>query len=154
MSDEISVNRKASRDYFISETIEAGLVLKGTEVKSLRQGHVNMNDAFARIEKDEVYLYQLDISPYDKGNKFNHEAKAVRKLLLHRNEIMKLFGEVAQRGRTLIALKMYWKKNKVKVLLGLGVGKDKGDKRQDLKKAAIKKELQQEIKSNQIKGQK
>ncbi len=152
MSDEISVNRKASRDYFISETIEAGLVLKGTEVKSLRQGHVNMNDAFARIEKDEVYLYQLDISPYDKGNKFNHEAKAVRKLLLHRNEIMKLFGEVAQRGRTLIALKMYWKKNKVKVLLGLGVGKDKGDKRQDLKKAAIKKELQQEFKSNQIKG--
>lgn len=152
MSDEISVNRKASRDYFISETIEAGLVLKGTEVKSLRQGHVNMNDAFARIEKDEVYLYQLDISPYDKGNKFNHEAKAVRKLLLHRNEIMKLFGEVAQRGRTLIALKMYWKKNKVKVLLGLGVGKDKGDKRQDLKKAAIKKELQQEFKSNQIKA--
>ncbi len=152
MSDEISINRKASRDYFISETIEAGLVLKGTEVKSLRQGHVNMNDAFARIEKEEVYLYQLDISPYDKGNKFNHEAKAVRKLLLHRNEIMKLFGEVAQRGRTLIALKMYWKKNKVKVLLGLGVGKDKGDKRQDLKKAAIKKELQQEFKSNQIKG--
>ena len=150
MSDEISINRKASRDFFISETIEAGLVLKGTEVKSLRQGHVNMNDAFARIEKDEVFLYQLDISPYDKGNKFNHEAKAVRKLLLHRNEIMKLFGEVAQRGRTLIALKMYWKKNKVKVLLGLGTGKDKGDKRQDLKKAAIKKELQQEFKSNQI----
>jgi SsrA-binding protein len=151
MSDEISINRKASRDYTITETIEAGLVLKGTEVKSLRQGHVNMNDAFARIEKDEVFLYQLDISPYDKGNVFNHEAKAVRKLLLHRNEILKLFGEVAQRGRTLVALKMYWKKNKVKVLLGLGIGKDKGDKRQDLKKAAIKKELQQEFKSSQIK---
>lgn len=150
MSDEISINRKASRDYAILETIEAGIVLKGTEVKSIRQGRINMNDAFARVEKNQIFLYQLDITPYEKASIFNHEAKAPRKLLLHKNEIMKLYGEIAQRGRSLVALKMYWKNRRVKILLGLGVGKNKGDKREDLKKQAVQKELRQQFKSNQM----
>jgi SsrA-binding protein len=137
---------KAQRDYQILETYEAGLVLCGTEVKSLRVGQGNLTDAFARIENGQAWLYQLDIQPYKQANIFNHEPKAVRRLLLHKQEIRKLHGIVSVKGRTLVALKMYWKGRRLKVLLGVGVGKNVRDKRQDLKKAAAKREIDQALK--------
>jgi SsrA-binding protein len=146
MGEDLITNRKAHRDYEILETYEAGIVLKGSEVKSLRAGHGNLTDAFARIEKQQVWLYQFDIQPYKQATIFNHEPKAVRRLLLHRQEIRKLFTIVSVAGRTLVALKMYWKNGNLKVLLGVGVGKNVRDKRQDLKKAADKREMDQAIK--------
>ena len=148
MGEDLITNRKAQRDYEILETYEAGIVLRGSEVKSLRAGHGNLTDAFARIEKDECWLYQFDIQPYKQATIFNHEPKAVRRLLLHRQEIRKLFGIVAVKGRTLVALKMYWKNGNLKVLLGVGIGKNVRDKRQDLKKAAAKREIDQAIKDS------
>ena len=152
MGDDLITNRKAHRDYEILETYEAGIALRGSEVKSLRAGHGNLTDAFARIEKDECWLYQFDIQPYKQATIFNHEPKAVRRLLLHRQEIRKLFGIVAVKGRTLVALKMYWKNGKLKVLLGVGIGKNVRDKRQDLKKAAAKREIDQAIKDSRRRG--
>ncbi|PAW79526.1 MAG: SsrA-binding protein [Verrucomicrobia bacterium Tous-C9LFEB] len=146
MSADLITNRKAPRDYNILETYEAGVVLRGTEVKSLRAGKGNLSDAFARIENQQAWLYNLDIQPYEQANRFNHEPKAVRRLLLHKSEIRKIFGTVAVAGRTLIALKMYWKANKIKVLLGVGVGKNQRDKREDLKKAAMKRDVDQALK--------
>lgn len=146
MSAELITNRKAPRDYNILETYEAGIVLRGTEVKSLRAGKGNLSDAFARIENDQAWLYNLDIQPYEQGNRYNHEPKAVRRLLLHKNEIRKIFGTVAVAGRALVALKMYWKSNKIKVLLGVGIGKNQRDKREDLKKAAMKRDVDQALK--------
>jgi SsrA-binding protein len=146
MGDDLITNRKAHRDYEILETYEAGIVLRGTEVKSLRAGQGNLTDAFARIENNEVWLYHFDIQPYKQANQFNHEPKAVRRLLLHRQEIRKLFGIVAVKGRSLIALKMYWKGHRLKVLLGVGLGKNVRDKRQDLKKAVAKREMDQALK--------
>lgn len=146
MSADLITNRKAPRDYSILETYEAGIVLRGTEVKSLRAGKGNLSDAFARIENQQAFLYNLDIQPYEQGNRFNHEPKAIRKLLLHKNEIRKIFGTVAVAGRALVALKMYWKGNKIKVLLGVGVGKNMRDKREDLKKAAMKRDVDQALK--------
>ena len=146
MGEDLITNRKARRDYEILETYEAGIVLRGTEVKSLRAGQGNLTDAFARIEKNEVWLYNFDIQPYKQANIFNHEPKAVRRLLLHRQEIRKLFGIVAVKGRTLVALKMYWKNGHLKVLLGVGIGKNARDKRQDLKKDAAKREIDQAMK--------
>ncbi len=148
MGEDLITNRKAQRDYEILETYEAGIVLRGSEVKSLRAGHGNLTDAFARIEKDECWLYQFDIQPYKQATIFNHEPKAVRRLLLHRQEIRKLFGIVAVKGRTLVALKMYWKNGNLKVLLGVGIGKNVRDKRQDLKKAAAKREIDQALKDS------
>jgi SsrA-binding protein len=148
MGEDLITNRKALRDYEILETYEAGIVLRGTEVKSLRAGHGNLTDAFARIEKNECWLYQFDIQPYKQASIFNHEPKAVRKLLLNRQEIRKLFGIVAVKGRTLVALKMYWKNGVLKVLLGVGIGKNVRDKRQDLRKAAAKREIDQAIKQS------
>ncbi len=146
MSAELLTNRKAPRDYEITETYEAGVVLRGTEVKSLRAGKGNLSDAFARIENNQAWLYNCDIQPYEQGNRFNHEPKAVRRLLLHRNEIRKIFGNVSIKGRALVALKMYWKANKIKVLIGVGIGKNQRDKREDLKKAAVKREIDQAMK--------
>jgi len=146
MGDDLITNRKAHRDYEILETYEAGIVLCGTEVKSLRAGQGNLTDAFARIENNEVWLYHFDIQPYKQANKYNHEPKAVRRLLLHRQEIRKLFGLVAVKGRSLVALKMYWKGHHLKVLLGVGIGKNVRDKREDLKKAVAKREMDQAIK--------
>jgi SsrA-binding protein len=151
MGEDLITNRKALRDYEIVETYEAGIVLRGTEVKSLRAGHGNLTDAFARIEKNECWLYHFDIQPYKQASIFNHEPKAVRKLLLNRQEIRKLFGIVAVKGRTLVALKMYWKNGVLKVLLGVGVGKNVRDKRQDLKKAAARREIDQAIKQSRRK---
>ncbi len=152
MGEDLITNRKALRDYEILETYEAGIVLRGTEVKSLRAGHGNLTDAFARIEKNECWLYNFDIQPYKQASIFNHEPKAVRKLLLNRQEIRKLFGMVAIKGRTLVALKMYWKNGVLKVLLGVGVGKNVRDKRQDLKKAAARREIDQAIKQSRRKS--
>lgn len=128
-------NRKASHHYQILSTLEAGVELKGTEVKSLRNGHGNFQDAFARIEKGQVWLYHFDIAPYAQGNRENHEPKRVRRLLLHTPEIRKLHSEVSVAGRSLIPLKGYFnKRGCFKILLGVGAGKTHRDKRQDLMK--------------------
>ena len=127
-------NPKARRDYTIGETFEAGIVLRGTEVKSLRAGKGQIADAFARIEKGEVYLYNAHIEEYAMGTNENHKPKAVRKLLLNKHEIRKLFDYSDIKGYTIVPLSLYWKDGKVKVELGVGKGKDKGDKRQDIKK--------------------
>ena len=138
---DIVTNAKARRDYFIIETFEAGIVLKGTEVKSLRAGKGQIADAFARVEKDEVWLYNAHIDEYAYGNIQNHEPKAPRKLLLHKNEIRKLFGLVSQQGHALVPLAFYWKKGKVKVSLGVGKGKAQYDKREDIKRRESDREL-------------
>ena len=128
----ISTNKKARHDYFIEETYEAGIALVGTEVTSIRQGKINIRDGFAQVENGEVFLYNVHISPYERGNIFNKDPLRVRKLLLHKNEIRKLIGYVQQKGYALIPLSFYLKNGLVKVELGVGVGKKRYDKRQDL----------------------
>src|ERR1043166_4015611 len=140
-TNEILNNPKARRDYHILETFEAGLVLKGTEVKALRAGKAQISDAFARIEKDEAWLYNAHIDEYSFGNLQNHQPKAVRKLLLHKSEIRKLFGLAAVKGNALVPLSFYWKNGKVKVALAVGKGKAQFDKRQDLKEREADREL-------------
>ena len=130
---DILTNPKARRDYHILETHEAGLVLTGTEVKALRAGRGQIADAFARIDRGEAFLYNAHIEEYSHGNLQNHEPKAVRKLLLHRSEIVKLQALSATQGHALIPLSFYWKKGRVKVLLGVGKGKAQFDKREDMK---------------------
>jgi SsrA-binding protein len=141
MADEISVNRKALRDYHVLETIEAGIELRGTEVKSIRQGHLNLQDAFARVEKGQVWLHQCDILPYDKASHEQHEARRTRRLLLHKREIQKLYGQVMVKGVALVALKAYWKENRVKILLALARGKAAHDKREAIKKKEARREI-------------
>ena len=138
---DILTNSKARRDYHILETYEAGIVLQGTEVKSLRAGKGQIRDAYARVENDEVRLYNVHIDEYSHGNRENHDPKAARKLLLHKAEIRKLFELASVKGNTLIPLAFYWKKGKVKVALGVGKGKAQFDKREDLKKREADREL-------------
>src|SRR5438034_1008967 len=138
---DILTNPKARRDFHILETFEAGLVLRGTEVKALRAGKGQISDAFARVENGEVYLYNAHIDEYAQGNRQNHQPKAVRKLLLHKSEIRKLFGLAAVKGNALLPLSFYWKNGKVKVALGLGKGKAQFDKREDLKQREADREL-------------
>jgi SsrA-binding protein len=138
---DIVTNSKARRDYHVLEVFEAGIVLKGTEVKALRAGKGQISDAFARVEKDEVFLYNAHIDEYSHGNLQNHAPKAPRKLLLHKAEIRKLIGESAVRGNALIPLAFYWKNGKVKVSLALGKGKAQFDKREDIKKRDADREL-------------
>ncbi len=140
MSD-IVTNSKARRDYHIIETFEAGIVLHGTEVKALRAGKGQIADAFARVERNEVFLHNAHIDEYAQGNRQNHQPKAVRKLLLHKSEIRKLFALVSVGGHTLVPLSLYWKNGKVKVSLGVGKGKAQYDKREDLKKRESDREL-------------
>src|SRR6266700_6792593 len=142
MADILS-NPKARRDFHILETFEAGIVLRGTEVKSLRAGRGQIADAFARVEKDEVFLHNAHIDEYAQGNRENHEPKSVRKLLLHKSEIRKLFGLSAVKGNALFPLSFYWKNGKVKVSLAVGKGKAQFDKREDLKKREAERELKQ-----------
>jgi len=130
---DILTNSKARRDYHILETFEAGLVLKGTEVKALRAGRGQIADAFARVDKGEAFLYNAHIEEYSHGNLQNHEPKAVRKLLLHKSEIEKLQALTAIKGHALFPLSFYWKSGRVKVLLGVGKGKAQFDKREDMK---------------------
>jgi SsrA-binding protein len=138
---EIVSNPKARRDYHILETLEAGIVLKGTEVKSLRAGKGQIADAFARVENDEVWLYNAHIDEYSYGNLQNHQPKAPRKLLLNKNEIRKLFELASQQGYALVPLSLYWKTGKVKVALAVGRGKAQYDKRQAIKKRESEREL-------------
>lgn len=138
---DILTNPKARRDFHILETIEAGLVLRGTEVKALRAGKGQISDAFARVENGEVHLYNAHIDEYAQGNRQNHQPKAVRKLLLHKSEIRKLFELAAVKGHVLVPLSFYWKNGKVKVALGVGKSKAQYDKREDLKKREADREL-------------
>jgi len=138
---DILTNPKARRDFHILETVEAGIVLRGTEVKALRAGKGQISDAFARVENGEVYLYNAHIDEYAQGNLQNHQPKAVRKLLLHKSEIRKLFGFASVKGNALLPLSFYWKNGKVKVALGVGKGKAQFDKREDLKKREADREL-------------
>ena len=137
---DISVNRKALRDFHIFARYEAGIVRKGTEVKSIRAGFANVGNAFAKIEKGEVWLYDLDIQAYAKASHTQHEPKQVRKLLMHRQEIEKLAGKVQVEGHALVALRLYWKDARVKVELGVGKGKLAHDKREDIKTRVEKRE--------------
>jgi SsrA-binding protein len=137
----ICQNRKAYHDYEILETIEAGMVLVGTEVKSLRDGRANLKDSYARIKKDEVFLYGLHISPYTHASYDNHDPERVRKLLLHTYEIKRLFGKTQEKGLSLIPLKLYFKGGRAKVQLGLAQGKKSYDKRHSIKDKEEKREL-------------
>lgn len=139
-------NRKAKFDYTILEEIEAGMVLKGTEVKSIKDGKANIKDSYAIIKNGEAYLLNMHISEYKEGNIFNHEETRTRKLLLHKKEILKLRDKVDLQGLTLIPLKVYFKKNKAKVLLGLAKGKKTYDKRESIKERDIKRNLEKNYK--------
>ncbi len=140
MGGDISVNRKALRDYHILSRYEAGIELKGTEVKSIRAGKANVNSAFARVENGQVWLHDVDIQSYEKASFEQHEPKRVRRLLLHKAEILKLEAKSLIDGCTLVALRMYWKDAKVKVEIGVGKGKVAQDKRQDIKDRTEKRE--------------
>ena len=134
------VNRKAHHDYFIKSTYETGIELKGTEIKSIRSGSCNINDAYARIKNNEVYLTNMYIAKYEEGNRFNHDERRERKLLLHKKEIIKINHEITTNKFTLIPLKLYFKKNKVKIELGICQGKKLYDKRESLKEKDIKRQ--------------
>lgn len=136
---------KARRDYHILDTFEAGIVLHGTEVKALRAGKGQISDAFARVEKDEVWLYNVHIDEYSHGNRENHQPKAPRKLLLHKSEIRKLFGLASVKGNSLFPLSFYWKNGKVKVALAVGKGKVEFDKRDDIKKREADREIKRSV---------
>ncbi len=138
---DILTNAKARRDYHILETFEAGIVLRGTEVKSLRGGRGQIADAFARVEGDEVWLHNAHIDEYDFGNLQNHQPKAPRKLLLNRSEIRKLAAHAAVKGNALVPLAFYWKNGRVKVALAVGRGKQQFDKREDLRQRESDREL-------------
>jgi SsrA-binding protein len=142
---DILTNPKARRDYHILETFEAGIVLKGTEVKALRAGKGQISDAFARVETGEVRLYGAHIDEYSYGNLQNHDPKAIRKLLLRKSEIRKLFGLAGVKGNALIPLSFYWKNGKVKVALAVGKGKVQFDKREDIKKRDADRELKRAV---------
>lgn len=141
----IVTNPKARRDYHILDTFEAGIVLKGTEVKALRAGKVQIGDAFARVENDQIFLHNAHIDEYSFGNLQNHQPKGVRKLLLHKAEIRKLFGLAAVKGNAILALSMHWKNGRVKVLLGVGKGKVQFDKREDIKKRDADRETKRAV---------
>jgi SsrA-binding protein len=138
---EILHNSKARRDYHILETYEAGLVLHGSEVKALRAGKAQIGDAFARVEKEEAWLYNAHIDEYTPANRFGHQPKAPRKLLLHKSEIRKLLAAAAVRGNALVPLSLYWKNGRVKVSLAVGRGKVEFDKRDDIQKREMDREL-------------
>ena len=142
----IANNKKAYHDYFIEETYEAGIALHGTEVKSLRMGKCSIKESFVRIENEEVYIYGMHISPYEKGNIFNRDPLRVKKLLLHKSEIRKMKGKIAEKGYTLVPLKVYFNRSLVKVEIGLAKGKKLYDKRQDIAKKDAKREAERDFK--------
>ncbi|HEY1083844.1 MAG TPA: SsrA-binding protein SmpB [Prosthecobacter sp.] len=147
MTDEIATNRKALRDFHILERYEAGVELRGTEVKSIRLGKLNISDAFARVERGQVWLYNMDVQIYEKASFSQHEPRRTRRLLLHKREILKLFAHTQQKGLALPVLRAYWKDARVKVELGVGKGKTKGDQREDLKEKAVKRETEKVVSS-------
>lgn len=146
MAKDIATNKKARREYHITDTYEAGIQLKGTEVKSIRDGKVNISDAFARVERNEILLYGCDIQPWQTaGEYFQHAPKRPRKLLMHKKEILKIAQLANEKGYTLPCLRMYFKGRRVKVEIGLGKGKTHGDQRQDIKKRVELREAQREM---------
>ena len=146
MSRDVARNKKARRDYSISEVLEAGIQLRGTEVKAIREGKVNISDAFVRIERKKAFLYGCDIQPWQAaGEYFQHAPKRPRRLLLHKNEILKLAQSTDEKGYTLPCLRLYFKGSRVKVEFGLGKGKSHTDQRHDLKKRAEMREAEREV---------
>ncbi len=146
----IANNKKAYHDYFIEEKYEAGISLAGTEVKSLRMGRCSIKEAFIRIEHDEVFVYNMHISPYEKGNIFNKDPLRVRKLLLHRQEIRKIQGHITQKGYTIVPLSVYFSGSLVKVEIGLEKGKKLYDKRQDIAKKDQRREAERKFKVSNL----
>lgn len=142
----IAQNRKARHDYAVEETFEAGLVLQGTEIKAIRARRANLKDSYARVENGEVFVYNMHISPYEQGNRYNHEPLRPRKLLLNKKEIGKLAGATSQAGYSIVPLKLYIKNGFAKLLIGTAKGKKKYDKREDLKKKAAKREIEKAVK--------
>ena len=141
----VTENRKARHEYHILETYEAGLALTGTEVKSLRAGKANLQDSYARVENAELMLYNMHISPYEQGNRFNHEPKRTRRLLMHKQEIMRLLGNTREKGLALIPLKVYFKNGLAKVELALAKGKKLYDRREDLAARDAKREMERAV---------
>lgn len=146
----IANNKKARHDYFIEDTFEAGIALCGTEVKSLRMGKCSVKESFVRVEKGEVYIYNMHISPYEKGNIFNRDPLRVKKLLLHKYEINKIMGQMQQKGYTIVPLNVYFKGSLVKVEIGLARGKKLYDKRQDIAKRDQKREAEKQFKAKNL----
>lgn len=142
----IAQNRKARHDYEVLDSFETGIVLQGTEVKSLRAGKANLKDSYAVVEQGEVYLFNVHISPYEAGNLFNHDPERPRKLLLHRAEIRRLIGRTQQQGLTLVPLKLYFKRGRAKVELALVRGKRQYDKRQDIAKRQAERDVERALK--------
>ncbi len=146
----IASNRKARHDYHVIDTMETGIVLTGTEVKSLREGKANLKDSYARVQNEEVYLYNTHISPYSEGSYNNHEPLRQRKLLLHKKEIRKLIGKVQEKGLTMVPLKLYFKNGKVKVELAIVRGKKMYDKRRDIDKRESEREIQRHLSAKRM----
>ena len=146
----VANNKKAYHDYFIEEKYEAGIELFGTEVKSIRQGKCSIKEAYVSIDNGEAFVEGMNISPYEKGNIFNREPLRRRRLLLHKREIMKLAGQVQAKGYTLMPLQVYFKNGRVKIEIGLARGKKLYDKRDDLKKKALKRETERDFRNSQI----
>jgi SsrA-binding protein len=142
----IATNKKARHNYHIDDEYEAGIVLVGSEVKAIREGRVSFKDSYADIKRGEVFLRQLHISPYEFAYNANHEAMRTRKLLLHNYEIRKLVGKIKEQGYTLVPLKIYFKNDKIKILLGLGKGKKLYDKRESIKQRDVKRDMDRDIK--------
>ena len=142
----VANNKKAYHDYFIEEKYEAGIVLHGTEVKSMRMGKCSIKEAFVRVENGEVFVYGMHVSPYEKGNIFNKDPLRVRKLLLHKQELNRMAGKIAEKGYTLVPLQVYFKDGKAKVEIGLAKGKKLYDKRHDIAKKDQRREAEKELK--------
>lgn len=145
----IARNKKARHDFNIEEIYEAGIVLKGTEIKSIREGKVNLKDSFAMVEKGEIFLYNMHISPYSHGNRENHEPERKRKLLLNKREIRSFIGKITMKGYTLVPLSIYIKKNLAKVELALARGKNVRDKRHDIARKTAEREIEKAFKERQ-----
>lgn len=148
----LAQNKKARHDFFIEETYEAGLALKGTEIKAIREGRMNLKDSFGKIDGGELFLHNAHIGLYEHGNQFNHDPLRTRKLLLHRREINKLIGQSEQPGYSIVPLKVYIKRGKAKVLIGLAKGKKQYDKRETLKQKDAQREMDRAIRSR-MKGE-
>ncbi|WP_077214722.1 SsrA-binding protein SmpB [Bacillus dakarensis] len=145
----IAQNKKAYHDYFVEDTYESGIVLQGTEIKAIRAGRVNLKDSYAQIKGGEVFLVGMHISPYEQGNRYNHDPERTRKLLLHKKEIDKLTGETKVTGYSLVPLKLYLKNGYAKVLLGLAKGKKNYDKREALKQKEAKRDIERAFRDRQ-----
>lgn len=145
----VALNRRARHEFTIDDTFEAGLVLTGTEIKSVRAGKVNISSAYARIEKGEAWLIGADIAPFDQGNRYNHEPKRTRKLLLHRRQIDELLGRAQQKGQTIVPLRLYLNRGKAKIELGLARGKQQHDRRRDIAERDARRDVARALADSQ-----